>query len=527
MDINNFLFVTTILIAMLALWRHRVIPYEEAKGWKIKFTLTPLAGLILHELLPEYAGFIIAAYWLSLVLLPSILINKAARLSLASRPSDAAALMRKAVILHPFDGAQENLAMLEALGLAQQGLFDEARLGLQKIGNRSPRQREIAAAQSLRLDLNWAELAQRLSRLRELGEMSRQPALLAFYLRALGETGQISLLASEIHRFERTLLRIGLIHQARLFLFAFTGDVDGASRVIDLRLSDFSDDSKDFWTASALQSRGEYAAAAEILGKIAISSDAIIAKAAQLRAARPLPVFAPWSDPLTKAIVDGLRGRLSREAAIEVSSIDLKTRAKATRLIIYANIAVFILEIVLGGAEDEATLIKMGAFIPEVILSGGAGLWRMFAAQFLHFGIIHIAMNMFGLYALGPFVEAALGRVRYAALYLLSGLGGFAAVLLAAKYLHVQGGFYVGASAGVLGVVGATAAIYLRSWLASHTLLAKNRLMEILTIIGLQVVFDSSMPEVSGTAHIGGLITGFLLCALFLSARKSEQKSKS
>ncbi|GAA3706297.1 rhomboid family intramembrane serine protease [Zhihengliuella alba] len=124
--------------------------------------------------------------------------------------------------------------------------------------------------------------------------------------------------------------------------------------------------------------------------------------------------------------------------------------------------------------------------------------WRMITSTFLHSQgfLMHIAFNMYALWIIGRVLEPMLGRLRFAALYLLSGLGGSVAVLLLDHPL--QG--VVGASGAVFGLFGALLVI---------TRARGGNFMPILIIVGINLVIGF-IPgfNVSWQAHLGGLLTG-------------------
>ena len=166
------------------------------------------------------------------------------------------------------------------------------------------------------------------------------------------------------------------------------------------------------------------------------------------------------------------------------------------------NILVFLAEVRLGGGEDIEVLYRLGALFPPAVCAGQ--WWRLIASTFLHFGPLHLAMNMIGLWILGPFAEFALGLRRFVLVYLLAGVGGMATVL-ALSFGAGQQSFTVGASGCVMGLVGATAALMLRGWLRENAQAAKRRLGAMLLIVSLQTVFDCMVaPREHDRAPVGG-----------------------
>ena len=125
--------------------------------------------------------------------------------------------------------------------------------------------------------------------------------------------------------------------------------------------------------------------------------------------------------------------------------------------ILYVNIAFFVLALLLdlrgiftGGSPlaflspSQQSLLALGASgaIPVIYYHN---LWSIVSASFLHGGILHIVFNMMALYQLGPFVLREFGLHRFACIYILSGVAGFAVSVLAG----VQ--FTIGASASSAG----------------------------------------------------------------------------
>ncbi|WP_067717867.1 rhomboid family intramembrane serine protease [Nocardia yamanashiensis] len=126
--------------------------------------------------------------------------------------------------------------------------------------------------------------------------------------------------------------------------------------------------------------------------------------------------------------------------------------------------------------------------------------WRALGAGFLHYGIIHLAVNMFALYVLGPYCEIALGRVRFLAVYLVSLLGGSAATVLFSSALTAS----AGASGAIYGLFGAVAIVMLRT---------RQNLTQILVLLLINLVITFSVPGISIWGHLGGLLAGTVASA--------------
>ena len=133
------------------------------------------------------------------------------------------------------------------------------------------------------------------------------------------------------------------------------------------------------------------------------------------------------------------------------------------------------------------------------------GWYRLVTSGFLHFGIIHIGLNMFFLYVLGPMLEPALGRVRFVLLYIASLLGGSLGVVLLDK-----GGISAGASGAMFGLMAAAAVGQWRRGINPMT-----------TGIGatflLNLVITFAIPGISIGGHIGGAVAGAICGAVMLA----------
>lgn len=128
--------------------------------------------------------------------------------------------------------------------------------------------------------------------------------------------------------------------------------------------------------------------------------------------------------------------------------------------------------------------------------------WRLFTPMFLHGGIMHLLFNMFSLFLFGPELERLTGKVRFITIYAVAGFAGtFATYLLQPlDYLHV------GASGAIFGIFGAFGALL---YYGRRALPQLRQI--ILPIIVISIIMTFLTPNVNATAHIAGLIAGFLI----------------
>jgi rhomboid protease GluP len=196
--------------------------------------------------------------------------------------------------------------------------------------------------------------------------------------------------------------------------------------------------------------------------------------------------------------------------------------ASITLAIIAMNLLVYIVMVIRGVSWIEPTaynLLAWGADYGPLTLGGQ--WWRMFASLFLHFGIIHIAFNMWVLANIGPFMESVSGRISYLILYIVAGLGGGTASLV----WHPTT-VSAGASGAIFGLYGALLGFLLRH----RRVIAPEALQSLrkgaLVFVGYNLLFGFARPEVDVAAHVGGLCTGFAL-GLFLVRPPSRDSSSA
>jgi membrane associated rhomboid family serine protease len=185
--------------------------------------------------------------------------------------------------------------------------------------------------------------------------------------------------------------------------------------------------------------------------------------------------------------------------------------AIVTMILIAINVVVFIIANATGGYNGDfvskLALIPDANF-PRLGIEGVAqgSYWQLITSTFLHVQLLHIAMNMIGLWIFGTFLEQQLGRVRYMSLYLLTGLAGSVCVyLLTPAYQPGQGlSTSLGASGSIFGLFGAALIVLLRQ---------RRDVTQLLVLLALNLAITFTVSGVSWQAHVGGLGAGLLLGA--------------
>ena len=155
-----------------------------------------------------------------------------------------------------------------------------------------------------------------------------------------------------------------------------------------------------------------------------------------------------------------------------------------------------------GSSEDLELLRDFGALSAPLIANGE--YWRLFTAMFLHFGLMHLLFNGFGLLIFGQLVERVYGHLRFAIIYLVAGLAGSVASYLFINSIAIG----AGASGAIFGVLGALTAFFVarRDVLGE---MGRQNLMGLLVLAAINLVFGVVTPGIDNWAHMGGFVAGF------------------
>lgn len=187
-----------------------------------------------------------------------------------------------------------------------------------------------------------------------------------------------------------------------------------------------------------------------------------------------------------------------------------------TIILVSVNVLIFIWLSLFGMTEDAAYMLQHGAmYLPLVVEKGE--YYRMFTCIFLHFGFQHLMNNMMMLFFLGSILEEELGWWMYGVLYIISGIGGN---VLSALY-DLQTGHYVvsaGASGAIFGIIGALFLIIIRNRGRIGNLSGRGMLF----MVACSLYHGFTSTGIDNMAHIGGIITGFLVAAVLY--RKHDRK---
>jgi membrane associated rhomboid family serine protease len=185
-----------------------------------------------------------------------------------------------------------------------------------------------------------------------------------------------------------------------------------------------------------------------------------------------------------------------------------------TRALIALNVVAFVAQLAAGAEfRNRFWLIGGPAFDPvlaELVGVADGETYRLLTAAFLHGGVLHLLLNMYALWLFGPQLEAALGRVRFTALYLLSALGG-SAISYAFSPSNQPS---LGASGAVFGLLGAYLVISRR--------LGRDA-TPVMVLLAINLGYGFLVPRIDWKAHVGGLVVGTLVALALAYAPRQRR----
>jgi rhomboid protease GluP len=198
-------------------------------------------------------------------------------------------------------------------------------------------------------------------------------------------------------------------------------------------------------------------------------------------------------------------------------------RPHMTLLLIAVNVLVF-LAMVLGSAGLWDTpgdvQLAWGANFGPATQDGE--WWRLGSAMFIHFGMLHLAFNMWALWDGGHLVERMYGHLRFAMLYLASGLVGNLLSLVVQGNEAVSGG----ASGAIFGVYGALLVFLWHARRSLHVEEFRWLFWGALAFSSISIALGFLIPGIDNSAHIGGFVTGVASGVLLAPTQPHTQKRR-
>ncbi len=203
-------------------------------------------------------------------------------------------------------------------------------------------------------------------------------------------------------------------------------------------------------------------------------------------------------------------GRTQRHATT-VAGARPSGRDLVIPVLIAINVVVFAVTVAQAGSllnNRASALFQQWALAPVAVADGD--VWRLVTSGFLHFGPIHLVLNMLVLWIIGRDLEAVLGRSRFLAVYLVALLGGSATVFA----LEQVSSLTAGASGAIYGLMGALLMVLLR---------LRRSPGPALFIIGINVVITFTVDGISIYGHLGGLVFGTIVAAAMVYAPRERR----
>jgi len=195
-----------------------------------------------------------------------------------------------------------------------------------------------------------------------------------------------------------------------------------------------------------------------------------------------------------------------------------------TYALLAVNIGVFVLmAMVSRGSDDPAALIAFGAKTNELLRSGE--WFRLVTPIFIHAGLLHLALNSYALWVVGPQVEKLYGSARFLLIYLLAGVGGVAGSYFGQMLMDRSlDAVSVGASGAIFGLFGVLAVFGFRYRRELPPVIRRALTAGVLPVIVINLFIGFSIPFIDNSAHIGGLITGAALTLIIPYIAPGQEK---
>lgn len=472
-----------------------------------------------------------------LIMLPPMLRDLGRRFMAADRLRLARLLAGLREHLQPGMGARPEVEIIETILAVRAGreqeVVDALRAHRDAIDNpQAKRLLDERIAMTYLYAQRWTDgVAHYELRIDPKSEGAGSPQVSVEMVRAYCENDQVEKAALLMERIEASQLAsepafLGLVSRARMVFLAFVG----RSGALDIMvgqggaLAHMPEAARCFWLGVSRANAGDLPGARSLFAKaVKLSGNDLRAKKlAEERLARldNPELLGPHSHPpkvaeladrvaaLASNSPSEARGSKSEKRRLpQLGSIPWRAMPVTVAFVV-ANLLVSLLVYLrYGNITDLGALIAVGANLKSATLAGE--WWRMATSMFLHVGVAHLALNLYGLWILGRLVEQMHGSVRTLAIYGISGLLG----ALASTYLG-GAGTAVGASGAVMGLMGAALAelgIY-RSRYPRRWVRPLFGMLAILTLA--QVAVGFFYPIVDQWGHVGGLLGGAAIGAL-------------
>ena len=193
--------------------------------------------------------------------------------------------------------------------------------------------------------------------------------------------------------------------------------------------------------------------------------------------------------------------------------------------IIYYGVTLLFITLVFKLRSEDAIItevitngyLNLGANSRELVLEGQ--IWRLITHQFIHLNLSHVFFNLYALIYIGLMVENKLGSAKFLFTYLLSGICGGLVSIIFHKF-----GFMAGASGAIMGIFGAFMALIVSNAFEKN---ASRALLISTVVVTAIMLLNGISGNVDNSAHIGGLVSGFVICYLLFNEKLGSWKITS
>jgi rhomboid protease GluP len=442
----------------------------------------------------------------------------ARRANQAEHWSLARALYEVADVLAPGTGAREEKRLAAAFAEIHAGHVDEAISALRIVRDRAPPPAHRAIDEHITMIYmtawRWAQAiehaeatllrsaggSEAATRSMQVREVSA--SLWVELIGAYGRVGDLDSAASMLEAFEAEMgeqpQAAPLIHRARLVFLAMCGQLDAVrtlaapSHARHMRKA-----ARRYWVGVAAERAGQRdVATAELQHAVAAS------RGRSRRMAQAALEACPGSTP---AELSAEATAVAEHAARRpVPTWRVPPQPWLTWIWCAACAAVALAMSAFGDAADVGTLVRSGAVVRTLVTEGQ--WWRLATAVFVHVGVVHVVVNLIGLWVIGRLAEETFGKLRAAFLFAACGVAG-----AAASYLGASAGISAGASGAIVGLLGAVLGEF--TFHRAHFAGAVRNGMwgALVVVVVATLAVGSQVPEIDQWAHVAGLLCGLLL----------------
>ncbi|MDB4732874.1 rhomboid family intramembrane serine protease [Planctomicrobium sp.] len=530
----NWLLIWTVAISCLfmvfSMWRSRVRQL-------IYYMPAAIVGGILflaYKRNPETAGYYAGVVWFTIILLPGMTAHASSNYLATQRYKLAYLMSLIAWISHPWGGTKDQIRLVNALQELNRGRNETAISLLESLRLKRSAAGRTAFIVLTKLQGRWMEFLDVILKSPHPRKLLVDPLFRNMYLQALGETGQTERLIQDFNRLSGVKAGSGsgvVQNVARLNVAAFSGRADLVALLLDGPLGHFDLATRKFWLATAMQAAGRVNQANIIFAELGNATDRQIAVAANSRLQQPVRNVIDLSSEHISQSLTEIEASVDHENRFALINSIASVKPLATYLLMFMLVVMFVFEMFHGetgrvvlqsntlsliqkfgmlfeNTANGLNLVEMGALVLPVELTSNP-LESVVKSAFMHLGVLHLLMNMAGLWIFGPRLEEAWGKYVTFVAYLICAI--FSVYLMTVIPLDASltnSVMLVGASGGVMGLIGC-----LLGYLGWGQLLRRNRLVGsefnlLFTIVIIQTIFDQSTPAISSECHLLGLMIG-------------------